>query len=127
MAIDADPEPENQNIARWMANGYTLVFRPQWSGGGEGVFFLSRDDEAWRINGHSATRAAGPQQGGGAESVWPEALAGSGFPLAGLEVGAPAAPGPSAPARRQPVAIATKAGADQSGKWLHCHALSPKE
>ncbi len=65
MAIDADPEPENQNIARWMANGYTLVFRPQWSGGGEGVFFLSRDDEAWRINGHSATRAAGPQHGGG--------------------------------------------------------------
>ena len=94
MAIDADPEPENQNIARWMANGYTLVFRPQWSGGGEGVFFLSRDDEAWRINGHSATRAAGPQQGGGAESVWPEALAGSGFPLAGLRSGRPLRQGP---------------------------------
>lgn len=126
MAIDADPEPENQNIARWMANGYTLVFRPQWSGGGEGVFFLSRDDEAWRINGHSATRAAGPQQGGGGIGL----ARGTGrkrIPLAGLEVGAPAAPGPSAPARRQPVAIATKAGADQSGKWLHCHALSPKE
>lgn len=93
MAIDADPEPENQNIARWMANGYTLVFRPQWSGGGEGVFFLSRDDEAWRINGHSATRAAGPQQGGGnrfGQRHWQE----TDSPWLGLRSGRPLRQGP---------------------------------
>lgn len=46
MVLGADPKPVDHDIARWMANGYRLVFRPQWSGGGKGVVFLSRDDPA---------------------------------------------------------------------------------
>ena len=55
MAINADPDPESQELSTWMANAHTLVFRPHWSGGGEGVFFLSRDGDPWRINGHAAS------------------------------------------------------------------------
>ena len=38
-----------------VAFGRPLVFRPHWSGGGEGIFFLQRSEGAWRVNGHKAS------------------------------------------------------------------------
>lgn len=35
----------------WVSTGWKLVFRPHWSGGAEGVFFVDRQQEQWQING----------------------------------------------------------------------------
>jgi hypothetical protein len=42
-------------LARWTANGRLAVFRPHWSGGGQGVFFVRPTDSGWEVNGHEAT------------------------------------------------------------------------
>lgn len=42
-------------LERWTDGGRPAVFRPHWSGGGEGVFFVARHDDAWTVNGHAAT------------------------------------------------------------------------
>lgn len=44
-------------LERWTDDGNTVVFRPHWSGGGEGVFFVQRQKEDWRVNDSSATAA----------------------------------------------------------------------
>lgn len=41
-------------LAGWSEGAEGLVFRPHWSGGGEGVFFVDRQGDQWRINGHPA-------------------------------------------------------------------------
>lgn len=46
-------EPESV-LAAWTADGRRVVFRPHWSGGGEGVFFLGRDADRWLLNGRVA-------------------------------------------------------------------------
>jgi len=38
-------------------SGDALVFRPHWSGGGEGIFFLRRAKLGWSVNGIDATTA----------------------------------------------------------------------
>lgn len=42
-------------LERWTRDDGRVVFRPYWSGGGEGVFFVDRHDGEWGINGHLAT------------------------------------------------------------------------
>lgn len=41
----------------WTSDARPVVFRPHWSGGGEGVFFLRRQDDAWFVNGRDASTA----------------------------------------------------------------------
>lgn len=41
-------------LADWSEGEQGLVFRPHWSGGGEGVFFVDRRGGRWSINGHPA-------------------------------------------------------------------------
>jgi hypothetical protein len=41
-------------LLHWTADTRPVVFRPHWSGGGEGVFFLRRENEKWFINGKNA-------------------------------------------------------------------------
>ncbi len=41
----------------WTESTRPVVFRPHWSGGGEGVFFVRRDGKDWFINGRSAPEA----------------------------------------------------------------------
>lgn len=41
----------------WTADARPIVFRPHWSGGGEGVFFLRREGDAWFVNGRDASTA----------------------------------------------------------------------
>lgn len=43
------------SLHAWTANARPVVFRPHWSGGGEGVFFVRRDRDTWFINGRDAT------------------------------------------------------------------------
>jgi len=43
------------SLHEWTADARPVVFRPHWSGGGEGVFFVRRDRDAWFINGRDAT------------------------------------------------------------------------
>jgi hypothetical protein len=50
-------EPEAAAIERWTDDGNAVVFRPYWSGGGEGVFFVQRHNADWHINGRIATPA----------------------------------------------------------------------
>jgi hypothetical protein len=38
----------------WTESARPVVFRPHWSGGGEGVFFLRREGRDWFINGRPA-------------------------------------------------------------------------
>lgn len=46
--------PEGALLERWTDCGQTAVFRPYWSGGGEGVFLVDRQGGEWRVNGHPA-------------------------------------------------------------------------
>lgn len=48
-AGDAPRDPMRR-LDDWAADGRPLVFRPYWSGAGEGVFFVRRDDGAWTLN-----------------------------------------------------------------------------
>lgn len=41
-----------KTLVAWTANHRKLVFRPHWSGGGQGVFFVERTDQTWYINGY---------------------------------------------------------------------------
>ncbi len=41
-----------QTLEPWLDGVKGLVFRPTWSGAGQGIFFLRRCDEAWRLNEH---------------------------------------------------------------------------
>lgn len=41
----------------WTADARPIFFRPHWSGGGEGVFFLRREGDAWFVNGRDASAA----------------------------------------------------------------------
>ena len=41
-----------KTLVHWTENHRKLVFRPHWSGDGEGVFFVERTDQAWYINGY---------------------------------------------------------------------------
>jgi hypothetical protein len=41
-------------LVEWTSSEKTLVFRPHWSGAGEGVFFLNRENGCWFINRHPA-------------------------------------------------------------------------
>jgi hypothetical protein len=54
LAINADPIPREDILTIWTSTCHKLVFRPHWSGGGEGVFFLTRAGDSWRVNGHRA-------------------------------------------------------------------------
>jgi hypothetical protein len=42
-------------LERWTEAARVAVFRPHWSGGGEGVFFVGRQGREWLVNGHAAT------------------------------------------------------------------------
>lgn len=42
------------SLNEWTRDGQTVVFRPHWSGGGEGVFFLARENGCWLINRYLA-------------------------------------------------------------------------
>lgn len=42
-------------LDRWTEDRAPVVFRPHWSGGGEGVFFVVRQGRDWLVNGRSAT------------------------------------------------------------------------
>jgi hypothetical protein len=42
-------------VERWTDGGRVAVFRPHWSGGGEGVFFVGRQEREWFVNGRTAT------------------------------------------------------------------------
>jgi hypothetical protein len=44
-------------LNRWTEDRAPVVFRPHWSGGGEGVFFVLRQGRDWLVNGRSATAA----------------------------------------------------------------------
>ena len=44
-------------LERWTENSRAAVFRPHWSGGGQGVFFVRRSGTEWTVNGHPAGRA----------------------------------------------------------------------
>ncbi|MFM7292122.1 MAG: sugar-transfer associated ATP-grasp domain-containing protein [Planctomycetia bacterium] len=44
-------------LDRWTQNGNRVVFRPHWSGGGEGVFFVQRQNRDWQVNSRSATES----------------------------------------------------------------------
>ena len=46
---------DRDRLDRWMADARPAVFRPYWSGGGQGVFFVRREGSDWTINGHAAT------------------------------------------------------------------------
>lgn len=37
-------------LASWAEDGRPMVFRPHWSGAGEGVFFLRKGPEGWELN-----------------------------------------------------------------------------
>jgi hypothetical protein len=43
------------HLTRLAGEGAKLVFRPHWSGGGQGVFFLRRSEGGWDINGEAAS------------------------------------------------------------------------
>ncbi len=45
------------SLRDWTADARPVVFRPHWSGGGEGVFFLRREGAAWFVNGRDASPA----------------------------------------------------------------------
>ncbi len=50
------PRETNARILdRWTENRSPVVFRPHWSGGGEGVFFVHRQGQEWLVNGRIAT------------------------------------------------------------------------
>ncbi len=52
--------PRQTNAAlleHWTEGQSPVVFRPHWSGGGEGVFFVHREEREWLVNGRSATAA----------------------------------------------------------------------
>lgn len=49
---DAGKEP----LQAWTAEAQTVVFRPHWSGEGEGVFFVRREGEAWFVNEKEASK-----------------------------------------------------------------------
>jgi hypothetical protein len=57
--LEEDVEPDRD---LWRALNRTLdrfprqVFRPTWAGGGQGVFFLDRDEGGLRLNGRSISR-----------------------------------------------------------------------
>jgi len=42
-------------LDRWTQDRNRVVFRPHWSGGGEGVFFVGRNATDWHVNGRAAT------------------------------------------------------------------------
>jgi len=44
-------------LEQWLGATSRLVFRPHWSGGGEGVFFVDREGPQWRINERPAEPA----------------------------------------------------------------------
>lgn len=44
------------SLEHWTAKERVAVFRPHWSGGGQGVFFVRRVNTEWDVNGHPATR-----------------------------------------------------------------------
>lgn len=44
------PRAPLASLEKWTGDGQTVVFRPHWSGAGEGVFFLGRDHHSWKIN-----------------------------------------------------------------------------
>jgi Sugar-transfer associated ATP-grasp len=49
------PTPSVLNtLVSWTNDHRKLVFRPHWSGGGEGVFFVNRNNDEWQINGFLA-------------------------------------------------------------------------
>lgn len=55
------PQPGDDGkeaLQAWTAGAQTVVFRPHWSGGGEGVFFVRREGETWFINEQEATMHA---------------------------------------------------------------------
>ncbi len=54
VAIDADPQPSNDALLIWTSTCHKLVLRPHWSGGGEGVFFLTREGGRWSVNARQA-------------------------------------------------------------------------
>jgi hypothetical protein len=41
-------------LDNWVGGARRLVFRPHWSGGGEGVFFVHREQGQWHINDRPA-------------------------------------------------------------------------
>lgn len=43
-----------QTLESWTEDHRKLVFRPHWSGGGEGVFFVDRNNDGWQLNGFQA-------------------------------------------------------------------------
>ena len=47
---DGVPRAPLASLDKWIGDGQTVVFRPHWSGAGEGVFFVGRNDLVWRIN-----------------------------------------------------------------------------
>lgn len=49
-----EPQADATLLHRWTEEGQTVVFRPHWSGGGEGIFFLARQGNSWRINAKEA-------------------------------------------------------------------------
>ena len=42
-------------LGSWAADGRPMVFRPHWSGAGEGVFFLRRAQGGWEVNRQPAS------------------------------------------------------------------------
>ncbi len=48
---------KNRLLELWTEDARPVVFRPHWSGGGEGVFFLRREGHHWFINGRAAPEA----------------------------------------------------------------------
>lgn len=44
-------------LNHWTQDGNRVVFRPYWSGGGEGVFFVQRNNRGWQVNASSATES----------------------------------------------------------------------
>ncbi len=49
-----NPSAPLASLVAWTRTGTPLVLRPYWSGAGEGVFFLSRENGCWFINRHPA-------------------------------------------------------------------------
>lgn len=53
----APPGNGHRLLELWTESARPVVFRPHWSGGGEGVFFLRREGLDWFLNGRAAPEA----------------------------------------------------------------------
>jgi len=51
------PGGATESLHAWTADARPVVFRPHWSGGGEGVFFVRREGDSWFVNGRNAAEA----------------------------------------------------------------------